>query len=215
MGLQNILQAFVPKNKIFFELFDKHVDNTYAMSEKLVSVVSESNESKRIDAIAEIQKLEHENDEHTHQLFLELGKNFITPLDREDIHSLVTSLDDICDEIHGSARLIQTYKMDDLDRSIVELANCIHMSTAEVRKAVKGLRDLKNIQELTESCIKINSLESQADYIYESSMSNLFENEKDVVKILKHKDLLRNLELVTDKCEDAANVIESIVIKYA
>ena len=105
--------------------------------------------------------------------------------------------------------------MDDLDRSIIELSNCIHMSASEVRKAVKGLRDLKNIKELTDSCIKINSIESQADYIYESSMSNLFENETDVVKILKHKDLLRNLELVTDKCEDAANVIESIVIKYA
>jgi uncharacterized protein len=215
MGLQNILQAFVPKNKIFFELFDKHVDNTYMMSEKLVDVVSEGNHSKRTELIADIHKLEHENDEHTHQLFLELGKNFITPLDREDIHALVTSLDDICDEIHGSARLIQTYNMHDLDRSISELANCIHLSTAEVRKAVKGLRDLKNIKDLTDSCIKVNSLESQADYIYESSMSNLFENEKDVVKILKHKDLLRNLELVTDKCEDAANVIESIVIKYA
>ncbi len=215
MGLQNILQAFVPKNKVFFELFDKHVDNTYTMSIKLHTLVSETNLSKRSDLIAEIHKLEHDNDEHTHQLFVELGRNFITPLDREDIHALITSLDDICDEIHGSARLIQTYKMEDLDRSIVALADCINQSAQEMRKAVKGLRDLKNVKELTDSCVKINSLESQADYIYESSMSTLFENEKDVVKILKHKDLLRNLELVTDKCEDAANVIESIVIKYA
>jgi uncharacterized protein len=215
MALSSIMNLFVPKNRIFFTLFEKLTATNLTMSEVFVQCVSERDLDKRTDLIKQIEDLEHQNDETTHTIFLELGKNFITPLDREDIHSLASSIDDVSDYICGAARILNTYNIQDLDASCIKLAECINRASKDLKTAVDELRNLKNIKSISDSCIRINSIENEADHAFEMAMSNLFENEKDVVRILKMKDLYANMELSTDKCEDAANVIESIIVKYA
>jgi len=215
MTIDSIMNLFVPKNKVFFTLFENLTDTTEKMSDVFAKCIIEKDIDKRDALIEQIEDFEHENDEFTHQIFVELGRNFITPLDREDIHALATSIDDVSDYINGAARLLKTYSIYEVPQSAYDLAICIHKGTKELKVAVSGLRNLKSIREIADSCIKINSIENEADIIFEQAMSDLFENEKDVVTILKLKDLFNNMEMSTDKCEDAANVIESIIIKYA
>jgi predicted phosphate transport protein (TIGR00153 family) len=215
MALGSIMNLFVPKNKVFFTLFENLTATNLEMSEVFVQCVAEKDLDKRTEFIKKIEDLEHANDETTHQIFLELGKNFITPLDREDIHALASSVDDVSDYICGAARILNTYNIQDLDASCLKLADCIHRASKDLKIAVVELRNLKNVKSISEACIRINSIENEADYAFEMAMSNLFENEKDVVRILKMKDLYENMERSTDKCEDAANVIESIIVKYA
>lgn len=162
-----------------------------------------------------MKDIEHQNDDITHQIFVELGKNFITPFDREDIHSLALALDDICDHIYDSAKKITFYKVDPSDQGIRKLSDVILASVLAVNQAVLGLRELKNTKKIVESIIKINSAENQADDIFDLSIERLFEHENDVKQVIKFREIYQTLENATDKCEDVGNVIESIIVKYA
>jgi len=177
--------------------------------------IHETDYQKRVALLKSLEDLEHKNDEVTHQIFIELGRNFITPFDREDIHYLATSLDDIADYIWGAAKRIVNYNMVDIDASTKGFATVIHNSINELNKGIKELRGMKNMRAITEACVRINSFENEADDLLDSSMVALFGTEKDPIEVIKKKDLYQMLEIVTDKCEDAANVIESIIIKYA
>ena len=205
----------MPKNKIFYDLFEKVAANVSIMSDKLRDLVAESEFDKRAAIITQIEDLEHENDNLTHNIFTELGRNFITPFDREDIHYLATSLDDVADYIYASAKKINFYKVNPNDMGFQKLAEVIQMSSNEVKKAVGELRNMKNMKLMTESLVKINSLENQADDLFDMSIERLFETEPDAKEVIKKREIYQVMEIVTDKCEDAANVIESIIIKYA
>jgi predicted phosphate transport protein (TIGR00153 family) len=162
-----------------------------------------------------IEKIEHQGDEITHEIFTELSRNFITPYDREDIHRLVTAIDDIIDYIHGSSKRIELYKIEKFDHDIVKLAELIEHTTDELRRAVLELKNMQKMRDITASLVRINSIENHADDIFEHAVANLFEKETNAVQIIKMKEILQSLETATDKCEDAANVIESIMIKMA
>jgi predicted phosphate transport protein (TIGR00153 family) len=162
-----------------------------------------------------MEDLEHQNDELTHQIFVELGRNFITPFDREDIHSLATSLDDIADYIYATAKKINFYKVDPSDQGILKMADAIQQAVLAVNAAVKELRNLKNTQKIVECVIKINSIENQADDIFDLSIEKLFNSDIDAKELIKKREIYQFMETATDKCEDAGNVIESIVVKYA
>jgi len=205
----------MPKNKIFYDLFEKVAGNVSIMSDKLRDLVAESDFDKRATIIGVIEDLEHENDNLTHNIFTELGRNFITPFDREDIHYLASALDDIADYIYASAKKINFYKVNPNDMGFQKLAEVIQMSSNEVKKAVTELRTMKNMKLITESLVKINSLENQADDLFDMSIERLFETEPDAKEVIKKREIYQVMEIATDKCEDAANVIESIIIKYA
>ncbi len=162
-----------------------------------------------------IEDLEHASDELTHRIFTELGRNFITPFDREDIHHLASALDDIADYIYASAKKIKLYHINPTDDGIQKLAQLIVEGTREVRNAVLQLRDMKNIRSITDSLVKINSIENQADDISDDYTERLFSIESDAKEVIKKSAIYQIMEDVTDKCEDAANVIESIIVKYA
>ena len=215
MALNSILKIFMPKNKIFYDLFEKVAANVSVMSDKLRDLVAESEFDKRAAIITQIEDLEHENDNLTHNIFTELGRNFITPFDREDIHYLATSLDDVADYIYASAKKINFYKVNPNDMGFQKLAEVIQMSSNEVKKAVGELRNMKNMKLMTESLVKINSLENQADDLFDMSIERLFETEPDAKEVIKKREIYQVMEIATDKCEDVANVIESIIIKYA
>ncbi|MDI9365197.1 MAG: DUF47 family protein [Flavobacterium sp.] len=215
MGLNSIGKLFMPKNKVFYELFEQVADTVYDMGVQLKKVVSEPDRDKRAPLIKQVEDLEHKNDDHTHRIFTELGRNFITPFDREDIHYLATSLDDICDYIYSSAKKINFYNLNPNDSGIQKMADLIEQGCKEIKIAVYGLRDMNNLRQMTEALVKVNSIENQADDVFDMSIELLFETEDDAKEVIKKREIYQVLEIATDKCEDAANVIESIIIKYA
>lgn len=216
MSLNSIFQYFVPKDKkTFFPLFEQAASNVVAMSTVLVEAVNSTNPSTREELFRQIDKLENKGDELTHQVYLELGKNFITPFDREDIHTLATAIDDIADYIHGAANRMNLYKIDDYNEHIKKLSELILQAANDLEKAVRELKDLRNVRAIADSCIRINSVENQADYVFDRAVADLFLYETDAIRLIKYKEILSALETATDMCEDAANVMESILIKNA
>jgi uncharacterized protein len=212
----NIFTKFLaPKNKVFYELFEKSADNVLKMGETLIRVVAEPDFDQRQALIKQMEDLEHANDELTHSLFTELGRNFITPFDREDIHYLASALDDIADFVFASAKKINFYRVNPNDIGMQKLAEIIRQSCVEVRKAVAELRNMKNMRTITESLVRINSLENEADDVFDMSIERLFAIEPDAKEVIKKREIYQVMETATDKCEDAANVIESIIVKYA
>ncbi len=215
MGVNNIGRFFMPKNKVFYELFEDVAEKGHEMGLKLKEMVGEPDDDKRRAILAVIEDLEHKNDDNTHRVFTELGRNFITPFDREDIHYLATALDDIADYIFASAKKINFYNVNPNDTGIQKMADLILQGTIEIKKAVFGLRDMKNLREMTEAMVKVNSIENQADDVFDMSIEMLFQKENDFKEVIKKREIYQVMEIATDKCEDAANVIESIIIKYA
>jgi hypothetical protein len=208
-------RLLAPKNKVFYELFEKSADNVKQMGILLTQVVRETDFDKRQSLISKMEDVEHANDNLTHSLFTELGRNFITPFDREDIHYLASALDDIADFIYASAKKVNFYRVNPNDIGIHKLSEIIVQSTEQVRKAVGELRNMKNMRAITESLVKINSLENEADDVFDMSIERLFAIEPDAKEVIKKREIYQVMETATDKCEDAANVIESIIVKYA
>jgi predicted phosphate transport protein (TIGR00153 family) len=159
--MSGILSYFLPKDKVFYSLFEEASDNLQDIASKLVQVVHEPDYNKRATIINQMEAIEHKNDEITHKIFIELGKNFITPFDREDIHSLASALDDIADYIYAAAKKINFYKIDPIsDQGIQKTAEAINDAVKAVKAAVTELRNLKNTQKIIECVIKINSIEN-------------------------------------------------------
>ncbi len=215
MSLSSILNFFQPKDKVFYGLFEKVVETNKTMANYLNEFVNTSGFEEREAILKKLENLEHQNDETTHQIFTELGRNFITPFDREDIHYLASALDDIADYIYASAKKINLYKVNPHDKGIQKMANIIEQGTEAIRISVLELRTMKNIGMITTALVKVNSLENQADEVYDMSIERLFATEDDAKEVIKQREIFHALETATDKCEDAANVIESIIIKYA
>ena len=205
----------MPKDRIFYSLFEQVADTVSKMGKLMPQVVHEPDFDKRAGLIAQLEDLEHVNDELTHKIFTELGRNFITPFDREDIHYLASALDDICDYTFASAKKINFYKVNPNDPGIQKMADLINQGCEAIRNAVLELRNMKNMRQITDALVKVNSIENQADDIFDLSIDRLFETEPDAKEVIKKREIYQVMEIVTDKCEDAANVIESIIIKYA
>jgi len=216
MSLNSIFQYFVPKDKkIFFPLFEQAASNVVAIATVLVEAVNSANPTTREELYKQIDKLENKGDELTHQIYLELGKNFITPFDREDIHALATAIDDVADNIQGAANRMSLYRIDEFNDHIKKLSDLILQGSIDLEKAVRELKDLRNVRAIADSCIRINSMENQADYVFDRAVADLFLYERDAIKLIKYKEILAALENATDMCEDAANVMESILVKNA
>ncbi len=215
MSFSNVLQLFVPRDKIFFPLFERATQNLVSISKVLVQMVNTPDVSKRRTLIKEIERLEHVGDNITHEIFNELSANFITPFDREDIHELVTSIDDIVDYIHGSSKRIDLYKIETITPAMIKLAELTETSSQELHIAVSELANKKNVHKIKEACVRINSIENHADDIFDNAIATLFDQEKDPIIIIKTKEVLAALETATDKCEDAANVLQTIIVKNA
>jgi uncharacterized protein len=214
-SLNSILKIFLPKDRVFFDLFENVAGNVALIGTRLKEMVAETDFDKRATILSQIEDLEHVNDDLTHRIFTELGRNFITPFDREDIHYLASALDDIADYVYASAKKINFYRVNPNDMGIKKLAEMIEQGALHVSKAVIELRNMKNMRQVTEALVKINSVENQADDIFDMSIERLFATEPDAKEVIKKREIYQVMEIATDKCEDAGNVIESIIIKYA
>ncbi|MDA3614811.1 DUF47 domain-containing protein [Polluticaenibacter yanchengensis] len=214
-GINSFFKIFTPKNVKFYDLFEQVADNVVTMSKELCLLVKETDADKRKTRVVEIERLEHVCDDISHTTFTELSRNFITPFDREDIHALTTALDDVADYIYSSAKKINYYRLNPNEEGIHKLANLIASGCEQLRNAVYGLRHMKELHVITEAIVKMNAFENEADDVFDLSIDRLFELEHDFKQLIKRRELYQTMETATDKCEDAGNVIESIIIKYA
>jgi predicted phosphate transport protein (TIGR00153 family) len=216
MKLDSILQALVPKDDKFFRYFEKDIENVLAAAKVFRDLMSnDMSKEERAQKIKRIEELEHLGDELSHQIFSDLGSTFITPFDREDIHMLTSKLDDILDFIQGAATRLVLYRVETISREQERLAQMIYDQVVELSKAIGHLGDLRHADSIRESLVRINSLENEADDLFERAIADLFDNCKDPILLIKTKELLVSLETATDQCEDAANVIEGIIVKNA
>lgn len=215
MSFDSVLKFFLPKDRIFYSLFEDVATTLVQMGNTFKNALQEQDLSRRDAILKTLEDFEHKNDETTHRIFIELGRNFITPLDREDIHYLTTSLDDIADYIWGAAKRIVNYQIDDEYNTLPAFAEIISKSIGAINTGVYALRDMKDLRGITAACVLVNSLENDADDLLDSTLMKLFSSQITAVELIKQKDIYQMLETVTDKCEDVANVIESIIIKYS
>jgi len=164
------------------------------------------------DKAEEIKEVEHKCDHLTHQIISRLNTTFVTPIDREDIHALAKSLDDVMDAVDASAKVVRLYKIGTVRYGARELAHVVSLSVDQVKHALEALDKKTGV---AQRAVEINRLENEADRIHEEALRRLFDEERDPVMIIKWKEILDFLEQATDRCEDVANVLEGVVVKHA
>ena len=207
----------IPREVQFFDLLELQ-SQTVVRGAKLLQECLESKGS--LDdlylASKRIHDVEHEGDNLVHRLMERLNKSFITPLDREDIYELTSRLDDVLDYIDAVAKRLVTFKIATVTPHAIELGRIIVRGAEETAVGVAMLRDLSNSEAIIRQCAKINQLENDADQVMRDALNHLFNGEpKDPLEVIKWKDIYEHLELATDKCEDVANIIESVLVKYS
>jgi uncharacterized protein len=164
------------------------------------------------DKADEIKEVEHTCDHITHEVIQRLHRTFVTPLDREDIHTLARTLDDVMDAIDASASVVRLYQIEVVRPEARELARLVTLSSEQVVTAMKALQKSTGISALV---VEINRLENEADRAHQNALRRLFEEERDPIAVIKWKEILDFLEVATDRCEDVANVLEGVVVKHA
>jgi uncharacterized protein len=198
----------IPKDTSFFRMFSAMSENLIAGARALVNLFADYRDVER--KIDQIRRIEREGDELTHAILTKLNQTFITPFDREDIYQLASKLDDVLDFIHTATTRILMYRITAPPPAAGELARIILMQSEELQKAVSLMQKNGNI---LAHCVEINRLENEADNVAQQAIANLFEHEKDPITLIKIKELIEFLERATDKAEDVANVLESVVLK--
>jgi uncharacterized protein len=201
-----------PKDRDYFDLFDKVAANISQAATILVAIMEHFT---NLDNWAkEVHELEEDGDLLTHDIIKKLNKSFITPIDREDIHALASTLDDILDGIWGTAERLAVFKMKESTKEAVVMAKELLTTVELVHKAIKKLQE-KNYAQMQEYCIEINKMENKLDREFRDALGHLFDEIKDPILVIKWKEIYEHLEDASDKCEDVADILESIAIKNA
>jgi predicted phosphate transport protein (TIGR00153 family) len=200
----------IPRETKFFDLFADVASNLTDGARLLAELLEKFDDlDTRVDRLKQI---EHKGDDLTHAIMTKLNQTFITPFDREDIHRLASAMDDVLDFVNAAAQRLLLYKISSAPAPAVELARVIVRQSEEISRAVGLLEKNRGVME---HCVEINRLEDEADRVCREAIGHLFENEKDAIQLIKMKELYEVLELATDKAEDAANVLEAVVLKSA
>ncbi|MEO0038121.1 MAG: hypothetical protein RIQ59_1332 [Bacteroidota bacterium] len=214
MSLNSIFQFLVPKDTKFFPLFEQASANLTTLAETLHEAVNAPN-SERENYFKKIEDLEATIEEITHKTHLELSRNFITPFDREDIHSLIKAIDNVADYMHSAASKMRLYQVEKITKSIRKLTEINLEACQLIGVGIKELKDMKNHKSIKDTCKKINKLESKADSVFDKAVADIFENENDAKNIIKYKEVLSALESASDKCKSVSNVMEQISVKHS
>lgn len=201
-----------PKEIDFFEIFDRAALNITKASVLLVALME--NFSSLEERAKEIYEVEQEGDVLTHEIMKKLNKTFVTPIDREDLYTLASRLDDIIDLIWGAVDRMVVFKITEVTKEAVSMAKDIQTTTETIHKAIHKLKE-KQYSHVQDYCIEINRLENLIDRDFRDALGKLFDEIKDPILIIKWKEIYEHLEDASDRCEDVANVLEAIVLKYA
>ena len=215
MTLDKIFGFLVPKDRKFFPLFNEAADNMVVASELLIKLMGENDLIQREVYIKLIKEAEHKGDDITHKLLIELNGTFITPFDREDIHQLISTMDDVVDYIHTASTRVHFYKLPTFPHEFVKIADYIHAANNEIQMVLRSVRNASDFLKFTDACGRISEYESEVDYLYQEFLSNLFELETNAIDLIKKRDILASLEKAIDKCDDVANVFSSIIVKIS
>jgi predicted phosphate transport protein (TIGR00153 family) len=213
MTLNNIFQFLVPKDKKFFPLFEQAAAGLILLAEALHEAVN-APKAEREEYFRRIEELEAEIEEITHKTHLELSRNFITPFDREDIHSLIKAMDNVADNMHGAASRMRLYQVEKITKSIRKLTEINLEACQLIGVNIKELKAM-NHKAIKDTCKKINKLESKADSVFDKAVADIFENETDAKNVIKYKEVLSALEMASDKCKSVSNVMEQISVKHS
>jgi predicted phosphate transport protein (TIGR00153 family) len=200
----------IPREERFFDDFVAMAEQIRLAATMLEEMLAP--EKPIWDKADQIKEVEHKCDFLTHEIIQRLHRTFVTPLDREDIHTLARSLDDVMDAIDASASVVRLYSIEQVRPDARELARIIRASAGEMVKALKALERRKGV---AEPAVEINRLENEADRVHQAAVRLLFQEERDPIEIMKWKEILDFLEDATDRCEDVANVVEGVVVKHA
>lgn len=203
--------GLIPKEEKFFALFKDMTTNIIEGALLLKEMLDDF--ADPVASQRKIKDVEHKGDQLTHDTIQKLNKSFVTPFDREDIYALSAALDDILDLIDASAQRVVMYNVEKPTPEAKELAFLILKSCQAVGRAVSKLGG--KLELIAQDCVEANSLENEADRVCREAISRLFDEEKDPIQLIKWKEIYETLERVTDKCEDAANILESVVVKNA
>lgn len=209
----NLLGIFQSKGDKFYRWFEEVAENNYKAAQLLEKLCKNFKDPKKVSA--EIHELEHYCDQITHDLFHEINRVFVTPLDREDIIMLATNLDDVIDLIFAASSTIDTHNVKKMTPAAYDFSKIITASTKLVSETLPKLRHRKNFARVQKAAIEINRLENEADALLRKSLSELFHKPKDPLDVIKWKDIYEIMEDITDKTEDIANVLQNLIIKYA
>ncbi len=199
----------IPREKKFFEMFAEMAANLTEGARTLRDLLQDYRDVET--SVQKIKDIEHKGDDITHAVFIKLNQTFITPFDREDIHRLASSLDDVLDFVNSAADRLIMYKIREVPAAAAALAGIVVRQCEELGKAVALLE--KNYKKVLEHCVEVNRLENEADTVSRAALAKIFEEEKDPIQLIKMKELIEVLETATDKAEDAANVLETVVLK--
>ncbi len=214
MKIDQWIKKILPHDEHFYALLEESAQNLVRAGKELRQLPVCKTQTQREKAAKRIKDIEHEGDTITHRIFSELNSTFVTPLDREDIHELASALDDILDQMDGCANRFALYKITGVPKAVAKLIDVLNHSIAELEHGVHLLRRLNEVEEFQTSFKKVNEYENQADVIFDEAVADLFDREKSPIQIIKLKEVFVGLETATDKCEDAANVLEGILIKH-
>jgi len=202
----------------FYNLFDIAAKNAVAMAELLVDAVNTESPVEREVIFKEIDRLEGIGDDTTHKIYLALDKVVFTPLNRQDIHTLASAIDDVADFINEASERMFLYNIDEVIPAIKEISGIILKASKEIESAVNMLRSSTKGGMILESCKLIKVYERESDQIYYNSLADLFENEKDAITLIKYREILHSLESTTNKCKNTTDVLQAILLnsfKYA
>ncbi len=205
--------ALLPKKSEFFDQFSKHaklsVEGAKLLQALLLDLHDVESQSKRI------KQVEHDADTVAHQTLEMLHKSFITPIERGDIHRIVSRLDDILDYIEAASQRLWLYEIKEATPEAKEMSRVLCRSTEAVQATVDAMHNMKDSQRIRSACVEINRLENECDTLLRLATARLFREERDAVMVLKWKEIYENIEDATDRCEDVANVIEGVVLENA
>jgi len=198
-----------PRDEKFFQFLEQHSNLIHDAAQALRTGVENGAAAMAINA-GVIKRLEHEADEVTHKILTRLHATFVTPIDPEDLHAITTAMDDVMDSIEDSSFRLAAYRIDPIPKGMVEFAQIIHATSMRLQVAIQKLRVGKALQE---ECIEINRLENTADDLVRRLVTNLFESGMDAISVMKHKEIYEFLELAVDRCEDVADVLQTVSVK--
>ena len=215
MKIDRIFSFLVPKDRKFFPLFVEAANNLVSTSDLLVMLMSETDKAKIPELIEKIKGAEHIGDAITRRLLNELNGTFITPFDREDIHDLINTMDDVVDFIFSASKRIHLYKLNALPEEFLQVAVIIQAASKEIHYILSRVHSINDFKNYNESCAKIREMESQVDDIYQQYLALLFEEEANAIDLIKKRDILTTLEKAIDKCDDISNIFSSLIVKMS
>jgi predicted phosphate transport protein (TIGR00153 family) len=205
--------SLIPREGRFFVLFEESAKNAAEVAQQLQEMLCNWNNVEQY--VNKIIEMEHKGDAVTHEIIALVHRTFVTPFDREDIALLAHSLDDVVDFIEASADAMNLYKIESPTPRAKELADIICQTATEVYKAISELRQKVDLKQILKRSVEINRLENMADKIYREALAELFRDSRDIPYIIKWREIYDYMETATDRCEDVANVLEGVALKYS